>query len=1085
MLPGIGGHLISELLLEQQLVEEQFAPRVREFCSASRKWRQACQALGPASGLRTLLEVGADPFVRLLGFPAPDTIEQQADWITASIAPLALVVTGWRDRLDPLWRPAVVEARRRGHGWCLLFNGTQARLISAARLCSRRYVEFDLELTCDDERTTAVMLLLLNRQPGSLARLETLVAASERHGSAVCRSLRDGVLEAAAGLLGALMRHRSHPPLEAAFEQSLTIVYRILFLLFAEARHLVPLWHPIYRDSYSLDALQESLDRAPAQPGIWEALRATSRLAHTGCRAGDLRVTPFNGRLFAPARTPLADRRDVDDEAARDAVVSLTTRPSADRGGRERIAYRDLGVEQLGAVYESLLDFSPTFDRTTRLATLRPGSGVRKETGTFYTPQALARYLVRQTLGPLVRDASPQRILELKVLDPAMGSGAFLVASCQYLAEAYARALIRSGECHAADLGPAEHASMRRTIAERCLFGVDLNPTAVQLARLSLWLATLAADRPLSFLDHRLQAGDSLLGAWLACLTHPPSTRGRKPRGESASLFDDNTIAHDLRAAMPVRFSLAIEPHDTPEQIKGKDRALTALNAPDGRLSQWKRVADLWCSHWFAPGPSADVGVFGALSDAMLTKRGALPDAIARNYLAASRQIAETRRFFHWELEFPEVFFDQHGQRLAIAGFDAVISNPPWDMIRADAGPAAGRSEARLSAARTVRFTRDSGTYTSQSNGHANRYQLFVERAIALTRSDGRIGLIVPSGLATDQGGAKLRRLLFERCNVDAVVGFDNRDAVFPIHRSVRFLLLTATAGAATKTIACRLGERDPALLDMHEGDDEFFPVHVTPDLIRRISGDELVLPDVRNPLDLRILERTASLFHPLGSARGWHAQFGRELNVTEDRSALGEDARGWPVFEGKHLAPFRVQSTAIRWRISASAASRLLGTRHLQPRLAYRDVASSTNRRTLIAAILPARSASTHTLLCLRTPLPLPAQHFLCGLFNSFLLNYLARLRVTTHVTASTVQQLPVPVLDPSHPSFREISAIARLQARAVDPVSAARLDAVVAQLYQLTADEFAHVLSTFPLVDRAERDATLQMFKNVEVRG
>src|SRR5207302_1159675 len=127
----------------------------------------------------------------------------------------------------------------------------------------------------------------------------------------------------------------------------------------------------------------------------------------------------------------------------------------------------------------------------------------------------------------------------------------------------------------------------------------------------------------------------------------------------------------------------------------------------------------------------------------------------------------ESRRFFHWELEFPEVFFDRDGHRLTAAGFDAVIGNPPWDMIRADAGSAGARSAARGELSRIVRFTRDAGVYTAQSDGHANRYQLFVERAIALTRTGGRVGLVLPSGLATDQGSAPLRRRLVSRCTVD------------------------------------------------------------------------------------------------------------------------------------------------------------------------------------------------------------------------------------------------------------------------------------------------------------------------------
>jgi hypothetical protein len=371
-------------------------------------------------------------------------------------------------------------------------------------------------------------------------------------------------------------------PAHDSFEQALTIVYRMLFLLFADARALVPLWHPIYRESYSLEGLRDAAERSPQAAGLWDALRAIARLAHAGCRAGDLQVTPFNGRLFAPARTPLAERRDLDDEAARRAIVALSTRPAPDGAGRERIAYRDLGVEQLGAVYETLLDYEPRVERGS--VSLQPGSGVRKATGTFYTPQPIADYLVRRTLGPLVRDAAPDRILRLRVVDPAMGSGAFLAAACRILADAYETALIQAGGCHATDIGESDRAAIRRTIAERVLYGVDLNPMAVQLARLSLWLATLAADRPLSFLDHRLQVGDSLLGAWLAQLRHAPSPRRRRARpGPNLPLFGDEAMARALREALPIRFSLEDAPTDTLEQVRDKERALAYRPDPAPR----------------------------------------------------------------------------------------------------------------------------------------------------------------------------------------------------------------------------------------------------------------------------------------------------------------------------------------------------------------------------------------------------------------------------------------------------------------------------------------------------------------------
>jgi hypothetical protein len=298
----------------------------------------------------------------------------------------------------------------------------------------------------------------------------------------------------------------------------------------------------------------------------------------------------------------------------------------------------------------------------------------------------------------------------------------------------------------------------------------------------------------------------------------------------------------------------------------------------------------------------------------------------------------------------------------------------------------------------------------------------------------------------------------------------------------MKFLLLTATQGVPTQEVGCRLGERDPAVLDT-DGDEHvpgaWFPVRVTPSLLQRLSGDDLALPDLRSPTDLAIAERVAALFPPLGSDRGWKARFGRELNVTDDRAVLREAGHGLPVLEGKHLEPFRAHVSDARWSIAAGDADRLLAARHHRARLAYRDVASATNRLTLIAAILPAGCVSTHTVFCLRTPLPLAAQYFLCGLFNSFVLNYLVRLRVATHVTTAIVERLPVPGRDDRPLALHEIAALARLLGRQNAPEASAVLNGIVAQLYQLTGEEFAHVLETFPLVPREERDAAFREFR------
>ena len=1151
MLPGFGGHLVSEFFIESRLTAGPDGTRgargSESFDAAGAdhvrrrlvQWRRQCRSLGPASSVRALLEVGAAPLVEALGFDRPSAIEQiERTIVVASVGVesqiVVLLVAPWAERLDPLWRPAVIHASRRAAAWCLIFNGTHLRSIYAARPYARRYFEFDVDLAIDDDRAFSAFWWLNRAErfssshrgrprprnqpvapfqplPPSAAfePLESIVDASERHASGVCRSLRDGVLAASTDVLGALIgrgvldtrgqRFAQGP--QGPFEQALTIVYRLLFLLFAEARNLVPLWHPIYRQSYSIEALRAAAERPRGSCGLWDALRAIARLAHAGCRAGDLRVTPFNGRLFAPSRTPLAERRNLDDAAARRAVLALSTRSAPDRAGRERIAYRDLGVEQLGAVYETLLDYEPRVTpapsprrRDSRPGVaLEPGSGVRKATGTFYTPQPIAEYLIRRTIGPLVQDAAPDRILDLRIVDPAMGSGAFLVAACRYLTAAYETALIKHGGYHGSDFGEPERAAIRRTIAERCLYGVDLNPMAVQLARLSIWLATLAADRPLTFLDHRLQVGDSLLGARLSHVRQPPVARMRRrtPDPSSLPLFDDAEVLRALTEAVPVRFIVESTPDDTLDQVRAKERALAGLSRRDSALSKWKRIADLWCASWFSnPSGSVPASAFGALSDAILTGRGALPETAAAAYLQHARTIAEMRRFFHWELEFPEVFFAPDGTRRPAGGFDAVIGNPPWDMVRADAGSADARARSRDDIAQLLRFTRDSGLYEAQSDGHANRYQLFLERAMSLTRIGGRIGLVLPSGLATDHGSSRLRSRLLNRCDVDALIGFDNQRGVFPIHRSLRFLLLTATAGSPTRTIGCRLGEHDPAALEAI-GDEPAdrcpaFQVHVTPALLERISGDALTLPDLRCAADLAIVERAAALFPPLGSEAGWAAHFGRELNATDDREHFRDAAAGLPIIEGKQIEPFRVAVAASRHSMSDGDARRLLkSARHDRPRLGYRDVASATNRLTLIAAILPGGCVSTHTVFCLRTPLPLQAQHFLCGVFNSFVVNYLVRLRVTTHVTTALVERLPIPRRDDGPRVFGEIAAIARVLARRADPAASARLQALVAALYQLSTAELEHILETFPLIPREEREAVSRQYRATEPRG
>jgi hypothetical protein len=473
--------------------------------------------------------------------------------------------------------------------------------------------------------------------------------------------------------------------------------------------------------------------------------------------------------------------------------------------------------------------------------------------------------------------------------------------------------------------------------------------------------------------------------------------------------------------------------------------------------------------------------LFGALTERLVHDRGPLSAQAARPFLTHAETLATRHRFLHWPLNFPEVFVDDDGAPLPRAGFDAVIGNPPWDMVRGDSGDTGTRDRRRAGARRLATFVHESGIYGVETRAHANRYQLFVERALQLTRRGGRLGLVLPSGFATDAGAAPLRRHLFERAAIDRIVGLDNREAIFPIHRSVRFVLLTCRAGHPTTDVRCRFHVAQPE--DLERPDAEHRTLTLTRRFLARVSGeDDLGIPELSSDVDLRLLEQISSRIPRLSATDGWAVRFGRELNATDDRAAFvprtGERSSR-PVVEGKQVEPFRVRLEMTRYELRDGGYRKVAR----RPRIAYRDVASATNRLTLIAAVMPPRAVTTHTLFCLKTPLPLDSQHVLCALMNSFVANYLVRLRVTTHVTIALVSRLPVPVVPPDGQTFKRLLTLSSAVAAGTAPAEAmdeyAELQAVSARLYGLTEDDFAHVLGTFALMPDEVRSAALRHFR------
>ncbi|MGE5101444.1 MAG: Eco57I restriction-modification methylase domain-containing protein, partial [Deltaproteobacteria bacterium] len=862
----------------------------RSFVQAlERWWERVDSTLGPASSVRAVTDAAAIPLLRILGFDVvtrhdngPDTFLRTSAHDAAGVA---AVVINWRYPFDDFWRSSILRGIEADARWCFLFNGPTLRMIDGHRTWTRDVLDFDLGALPRDQDACRLFWCCASAHAmrGHPPLVDRLVELSSRHGVEVCRALGTGVLEAVTTLLAALSASRRREPGPSVlFDETLTVLYRVLFLLFAEARGLVPIWHPVYRDRYSMDAIVATLLGGRRYRGLWQAIQAISRLAHGGCVAGELRVTAFNGRLFSPSNAASFDRTRIDDETLGSAILAVSTTSAGPRRSlRTRIAYADLDVEQLGAVYQQVLEYEPGDGGAP--AVLTRTREARKASGTFYTPRAVTAHLVQRTLEPLVRGRTATGIFDLRVVDPAMGSGAFLVAACRYLAAVAEQALIREGTWHPGDVTAADRVRLRRDVASRCLYGVDLNPMAVQLARLSLWLATLAADKPLSFLDHHLVSGDSLVGACIADVERQPSKHAGRSRQSVLPLFEGAHVDDDLADAARLRLRMASQPDDSVDVVREKERALAALRQRDGAIGRWSAVLDLWCAGWFWNREDRpDRTTFGDLVDRILRGRSSLAAGTAAPLLSHAATVAEQRRFLHWPVVFPEIFTsDDPAQR----GFDAVIGNPPWDMMRGDSGSDVVRRTRQRDARLLGDFVHESGIYRVDTRAHANRYQLFVERALQLLRGGGRLGFVVPSGIVGDAGAAALRRHLFDRADIDAVTGLDNRAGIFPIHRSLRFVLLTCTAGGPTSSFACRFGITRPEELDT--ADSRRAPIVLTRRFLERVSGpDDLGVPEIATAVDLRLVEEITARVPWLGSPAGWNVSFGRELNATDDRDS-------------------------------------------------------------------------------------------------------------------------------------------------------------------------------------------------------
>ncbi len=639
-------------------------------------------------------------------------------------------------------------------------------------------------------------------------------------------------------------------------ENTLKLLYRLLFIFYAESLRLLDRDNPEYKKLSLLSIKYDIANKRdkkelilPVTTNYWNKLNTLFALINEGSESENFRIAKdilyipaYNGGLFDPKRNPFLQNKRIGDVFIAKAIDLLA------REGKDFIDYSTLGTRQLGSIYEGLLEYKlkvaeedlvavkekgherwitkkeaegkKSFDEIKAGAIyLATDKGERKATGSYYTPDYIVKYIVRNTLEPILdekRAAWKEKglgerpflhdILSIRVLDPAMGSGHFLVEACEFLANRLVEAW---GEAKPEELESEEVAEhdvhwARREVVRHCIFGVDLNPMAVELAKLSLWLETVAANKPLTFLDHHLKVGNSLIGAQVKDLKTLPSkekkegAENEKKQLKAPTLWDF-TVKKHFEELLVKYGEFAAHPDDDLKSVKQKEQEYDALQKSElnRRLHE---LANIWVSTYFGAAPPPDE--YAEMQNEMNPKdfqdwgrwRGS-------EWFRRAQEIADGKRFFHWELEFPEIFFEGGAPR-ENPGWDAVVGNPPyvsnWELTSHDSDLPTTLE----------RF------YTEVVSGHWDLYVLFSYRAISLTNSKGFHSFIVPSSFATEKYGVKLREHLLTKCKIVQLVDFGQHLVFEDVARQYLIYVVGTTfvKDNISKVIKYEPGKFEPAL---------------------------------------------------------------------------------------------------------------------------------------------------------------------------------------------------------------------------------------------------------------------------------
>lgn len=753
------------------------------------------------------------------------------------------------------------------HLWGIVTNGYSLRLLRDSSKISRPvFIEFDLQQILEQEKFNEFALLFRlihytrlpkHQDDAADCLIEKYYNEAINTGGRVRDKLRDGVEEALKVLGNGFINHPDNKWLRDAISQNdikaieyyrqlLRLVYRLLFLMVSEERNLVgptdPKKEPIYYNFYSINRLRElshTFIPGISKPSdLWESLLVTFKLYSDEGYGEKLSIAALNGDLFGQHAIPYFEKCKLYNKDLLSAVKHISQ--YEENGNKRRINYLALDVEELGSVYESLLDFHPVMQITneSNIQFQLVFGSERKTTGSYYTNHDLVHELIESALVPVIKRITSKQIsneqkikelLQLKVCDTSMGSGHFLLAAARRIANEIAS--LRSGEDYPT---PTEFRIAIRDVIQRCIYGVDLNPLAVDLCKLALWLEGHTKSKPLSFLDHRIRNGNSLIGAFsyeqikkgIPDEAFNPVTgddkkvaqyfkkRNKEERKGQLSLFAP-AVSDDI-TTLSKSFSLFDELSiDTTEDYHKAEEEFNKLKDSPQWLREW-HLANIWTYAFFAP--LTDIDDRTVPTHEQLVNYLSTPNSPNAQLIGKADAASLNNKFLHWFLEFPDVF--------AKGGFDCILGNPPWERIKlqekeffasrsfeiANAPTAAIRKKLieelpnhnpelykefedakRLSECES-KFIRISERYPLTARGDINTYTIFSELSRTVINGNGRVGIIVPTGIATDDTTKEFFADLVDKESLISLYDFENKEGLFPnVHRSFKFCLLTLT----------------------------------------------------------------------------------------------------------------------------------------------------------------------------------------------------------------------------------------------------------------------------------------------------